>query len=274
MNIQKIKQRASEVLVNYKDQYLRILIIMMLINLIPTIFSNFSSSVAYVISIIFLAFDHGYIVSSLKIVRNNGNALNDNDAVIGFTQFRRLFPTYLLQNVISFAVMFVYFMICFIIFMIFGSSLIDFSYLYNVNISTETMINYLVQLMMTRSSFVVLILIMILLAIIIMVVLSLFLFAVPYLLEEYHMGAGECVKESFSMMKDHLWDLVKLELSFWGWMILLGIVEIILSSLLSIIPFGDIIATVVTGLIAIYTYAPKYHLSMAIFFEEFGLLSL
>ncbi len=272
MNVQRIKQRASEVLVNYKDQYIRILIIVMLLNLVPTIFSGYSNAFAtiiyYIISFLFLAVSHGYIVASLKMVRNNGITLSDDDALVGFKQITRLFPTYLLQEVISVVVMIVYFIICVIIFAIFGSSFLNMSYLASISSSTEAMVYYLADLLLSSSSFSTLILIMVLIAMILMVVVSLFLFAVPYLLEEYHMGPVECVKESFSMMKGHLWDLLKLQISFWGWMILIGIIEILLSSLLSFISIGDMIASVVAGFIAIYTYVPKYHLSMAVFFEE------
>lgn len=272
MNVQRIKQRASEVLVNYKDQYIRILIIVMLINLVPTIFSGYNNSFAtiiyYIVSLLFLAASHGYIVASLKMVRNNGITLSDNDALVGFTQIRRLFPTYLLQEVISVAVMFVYLIICVVIFMIFGSSMMNISYLASASTSTEAMVNYILNLLMTSSSFSTLVLLLVIIGIILMVIVSLFLFAVPYLLEEYHMGAMECVKESFAMMRGHLWDLVRLEISFWGWMILVAIIEMLLSSLLSFIFIGDLIATVVAGFIAIYTYVPKYQLSMAVFFEE------
>ncbi|MCD8028415.1 MAG: DUF975 family protein [Erysipelotrichaceae bacterium] len=272
MNIQRIKQRASEVLVNYKDQYIRILIIVMLINLVPTIFSGYSGTLAtiiyYIISFLFLAVSHGYIVSSLKMVRNNGITLSDDDAFVGFRRIKDLFPTYLLQEVISIAVMFIYLIICVIVFMIFGSSFMNIPYLASISSSTEDVAYYLIDLLLSSSTFSTLILVMVLLAIVLMLVVSLFLFAVPYLLEEYHMGPVECVKESFSMMKGHLWDLLKLQISFWGWMILIGIIEIILSSLLSFISIGDIIASIIAGFIAIYTYIPKYHLSMAVFFEE------
>ncbi|MCD7894049.1 MAG: DUF975 family protein [Erysipelotrichaceae bacterium] len=272
MNVQRIKQRASEVLVNYKDQYLRILIIVMLLNLVPTIFSGYTSTFAtiiyYIVSFLFLTVSHGYIVSSLKMVRNNGITLSDDDAFVGFRRIKDLFPTYLLQEVISVVVMIIYFIICIIIFAIFGSSFMNISYLASASTSTDAMVNYILNLFMTSSSFSTLVLMMLLIGVVLMVIVSLFLFAVPYLLEEYHMGPVECVKESFSMMKGHLWDLVRLDISFWGWMILVGIIEMLLSSLLSFVSIGGLIASIIAGIIAVYTYVPRYQLSIAIFFEE------
>lgn len=272
MNVQRIKQRASEVLVNYKDQYLRILIIVMLLNLVPTIFSGYTSTFAtiiyYIVSFLFLTVSHGYIVSSLKMVRNNGITLSDDDAFVGFRRIKDLFPTCLLQEVISVVVMIIYFIICIIIFAIFGSSFMNISYLASASTSTDAMVNYILNLFMTSSSFSTLVLMMLLIGVVLMVIVSLFLFAVPYLLEEYHMGPVECVKESFSMMKGHLWDLVRLDISFWGWMILVGIIEMLLSSLLSFVSIGGLIASIIAGIIAVYTYVPRYQLSMAIFFEE------
>ncbi|MFR1294988.1 MAG: DUF975 family protein [Coprobacillus cateniformis] len=105
--------------------------------------------------------------------------------------------------------------------------------------------------------------------IIVMVVASAFVFAMPYLLEQYHMTTMTALKESFSLMQNHIWDLIKLELSFLGWMILVGIIQGVIGELLMFIPvLGTLIASVVSGLIAIYVYLPKYMVSQAIFFEE------
>ena len=52
-------------------------------------------------------------------------------------------------------------------------------------------------------------------------------------------------------------------------MILIIVIQSILINLLAFIPvIGSLIASILGGLVAIYTYLPRYHLSQAIFFEE------
>ena len=92
MNIQKIKERANQVLEMNKAQYIRILIILILLGLIPGLFNTGQSSLLYaIISLVFLTLSHGYVVSSLKMVRNQAHLLSDDDAFVGFKRIKELF---------------------------------------------------------------------------------------------------------------------------------------------------------------------------------------
>ena len=65
MNIKNIKNRADELLVNAKPQYVRILMIMLLIGMVQSFFSSengFPMIVSLMVTIAFLSFYHGYIV--------------------------------------------------------------------------------------------------------------------------------------------------------------------------------------------------------------------
>ena len=124
MNIRKIKERANQLLSVDKQQYIRILMILVLLELIPTLFSTghdiLSRIIYIIISLAFIAVSHGYVVSSLKMVRNQSSLLSDDDALVGFKRFKGLFSTYLLNNIVLF---FITFAAMFILMMIFGAFL-------------------------------------------------------------------------------------------------------------------------------------------------------
>ena len=275
MNISSIKNRADELLIHCKSQVIRIMTIMLLVGLIPSLFNGsentFISLISLVLTIVFLTFSHGYIVTTLKVVRNNSESLSDDDAFVGFRRFKELFPTYLVSGLVLFVVAFILlFIMMFFLIMFFGNVFSEIPYLIvNSAFSQSGTYNVLYSLIQAVPSLVLVILLFVLIMIIVMVVASAFVFAMPYLLEQYHMTTMTALKESFSLMQNHIWDLIKLELSFLGWMILVGIIQGVIGELLMFIPvLGTLIASVVSGLIAIYVYLPKYMVSQAIFFEE------
>ena len=105
--------------------------------------------------------------------------------------------------------------------------------------------------------------------IVIVFVISSYLFAVPYLLERYQMTNLMAIKESYRFMKGHIFDYIKLNLSFLGWILGLMIIQMGLNRLLMFLPIlGALISAIITGIIGVYTYLPRYQLSKAIFFEE------
>ena len=111
MNISSIKNRADELLIHCKPQVIRIMTIMLLVGLIPSLFNGsentFISLISLVLTIVFLTFSHGYIVTTLKVVRNNSESLSDDDAFVGFRRFKELFPTYLVSGLVLFVVAFI-----------------------------------------------------------------------------------------------------------------------------------------------------------------------
>lgn len=111
MNIKMIKERASQIQNMNRTQYMRILLMIVLLELIPNIFNigeDILSRLLYlVMSIAFLTVSHGYIVSSLKMVRNQSQSLKDDDAFVGFKRFKELFSTYILINIFMMAVLFI-----------------------------------------------------------------------------------------------------------------------------------------------------------------------
>lgn len=275
MNIKNIKNRAEELLLTSKPQIIRICTIMMLVGLLPSLFSNSNNFlmtlINYVLTILFLCFGHGYIVSSLKVVRNNAQSLSDDDAFVGLTRFKDLFSTYFISGLIMFVAMFfVIFVLMFLFIGLFGAAFSGVSSIvFNSLVSQNDPYALLGYMMTAVPSLFLVVLLMSLLIIVCMFVVETMTFAMPYLLEQYHMSGGVALKESVSFIKGHILDYIKLELSFVGWVILIVFIQSILTNLLAFIPvLGHLIAIAIAGLASIYLYYPKYILSRAIFFEE------
>ncbi len=272
MNIRKIKERANQLLSVDKQQYIRILMILVLLELIPTLFSTghdiLSRIIYIIISLAFIAVSHGYVVSSLKMVRNQSSLLSDDDALVGFKRFKGLFSTYLLNNIVLF---FITFAAMFILMMIFGAFLSGIqldSFANEISLSgnyTQVLLSIFSQSPSLLATFILFYMLMI----VIVFVISSYLFAVPYLLERYQMTNLMAIKESYRFMKGHIFDYIKLNLSFLGWILGLMIIQMIFNRLLMFLPIlGALISAIITGIIGVYTYLPRYQLSKAIFFEE------
>ena len=272
MNIRKIKERANHLLSVDKQQYIRILMILVLLELIPTLFSTghdiLSRIIYIIISLAFIAVSHGYVVSSLKMVRNQSSLLSDDDALVGFKRFKGLFSTYLLNNIVLF---FITFAAMFILMMIFGAFLSGIqldSFANEISLSgnyTQVLLSIFSQSPSLLAAFILFYMLMI----VIVFVISSYLFAVPYLLERYQMTNLMAIKESYRFMKGHIFDYIKLNLSFLGWILGLMIIQMGLNRLLMFLPIlGALISAIITGIIGVYTYLPRYQLSKAIFFEE------
>ena len=272
MNIRKIKERANQLLSVDKQQYIRILMILVLLELIPTLFSTghdiLSRIIYIIISLAFIAVSHGYVVSSLKMVRNQSSLLSDDDALVGFKRFKGLFSTYLLNNIVLF---FITFAAMFILMMIFGAFLSGIqldSFANEISLLgnyTQVLLSIFSQSPSLLAAFILFYMLMI----VIVFVISSYLFAVPYLLERYQMTNLMAIKESYRFMKGHIFDYIKLNLSFLGWILGLMIIQMGLNRLLMFLPIlGALISAIITGIIGVYTYLPRYQLSKAIFFEE------
>lgn len=275
MDITLIKRRADELLETCKPQMIRNITLLMLIGLVPSLFDGDNALmelISFILLIVFLTFEHGYVVSSLKVVRNNAQNLSDDDVFVGFRRWKELFPTYLVSSLVLFGVTMISAIVLIVIFMIlFGSAIGNMStiVLSNLNMAQSNPTALVQLLIQYAPSLVTVIMLVTIIMLVIIVVFSVLLFAMPYLLEQYGMTTTVALKESVALMKGHIWDMIKLELSFLGWMILVAIVQGAVEYLLSFIPvLGSMIAAIAGVFVAVYTYMPRYVLSQAIFFEE------
>ncbi len=265
MNIRSIKNRALEVLDTNKQSFIRVLIILLVLDVIPSLFtaSNaFIRIIRFALMIVFLTVSHGKVVSSLKMVRNNASEVKDEDAFVGFKRIQELFPTYFVTTVVEIAIIFVATLVIGVISAIlFGDILVS---IFNTIAYSQSESAIAYALLSAGSSIIFVMLFFVIVGAIIGLIASAYLFPVPYVLEQYHITGFDAVKTSVRMMKGHVFDYIKLFFSFFGWMLLIGFVEAILMRFIG----NSLIISIITGIIAIYTYMPHYTLSMTVLFEE------
>ena len=247
MNIKSIKARANELIAYCKPQYIRVLVIMTVVGLIPHSVSSSGMSLILflVLSVLFTPFKHGYIVSSLKIVRNNFHDLSDEDALNGLKRFKELFFTYFLYEFIVCVVLFLTISVIFIVLSILGIGV--------KNITSMLTVTVILSLIVSVVS----------------ALVGLYGFAFPYLLEKYGYKGMEAMKESVRFIEGHILDLFKLEISYLGWTLLVAFIQMFCVEVFAFLgTAGSVVASLASGVVALLTYLPQYYVSKAIFFEE------
>ena len=277
----QIKQRVDELLVdpNVKNALFRIFTVVAIVSLVPTLLENLSNTyasfIAGVATIILIPFNHGVIVASLKVVRNNSEALEDQDAIVGITRFRDLFTTYFLKGLFEYIIVF---LISFIgLFVFIGANITLVNTLIEVLPSltsgdTSTLINYLSAFVTNNASFVLGIFLLLIVSFVVSLLIELYLFAVPYLLEQYNMKNMQAIKTSYQLMKGHILELIKLELSYVPMIIICAILSALIMSLVSSVISSALLANIIsylaTAVLGVYLYEIKYNLAKTVFFEE------
>ena len=92
------------------------------------------------------------------------------------------------------------------------------------------------------------------------------------ILQKYNYTGLTALKESSRLMKGNKWTLFKLEFSFFGWMILAGLVSgvvVMFVETIMPIPFlATFITVVVSTFFSAYFYDVKRNTCLAVFYEE------
>ena len=93
-----------------------------------------------------------------------------------------------------------------------------------------------------------------------------------YILQKYNYTGLTALKESSRLMKGNKWTLFKLEFSFFGWMILAGLVSGVVAMFVETIMPIPFLATFITGVVSTffsaYFYDVKLNTCFAVFYEE------
>ena len=264
MNIQSIKQRANNVLMVNKIQYTRVLTIVLILSCIPSLFNyNFVvfTIIYYALTILLLPVSHGVIVASLKMVRNNAHLVNDDDGLVCIKRFKDLFPTYFIFNLIEYLIIFLVGLVLGLIFgLFFNNAMSTLLTLVMYSTSTTEIVNQIIASPSTAYMLVLFLLVVIVVSFII----DAYFMAVPYLLEQYDIRGMKAVKTSYNMMKGHVLDYIKLYFSFFGWMVLFGVIETLIGNFIS----AAVVVSIIVGLGKIFTYLPLYYISRTVMFEE------
>ena len=280
MNIYDIKNKANEVLRQPNQLFKVILyigIIQALFSALSELFTGILGTIlSLLLSVLTMTLGHGVIVAALKVVNNNGELVDEKeDTLVGIKQFGNLFPTYFLYNVIIALVG--------IIIAVIGMALMyatmseaQFSslsqlilmYVNNSTIAQGELVNIVASLSdMFSFGFILVIIIAV-----VFVYLSLRFGLFNYVLQKYNYTGLTAIKESSRLMNGNKWTLFKLEFSFFGWMILAGLVSGVIAMFVETIMPISFLATFLTGVISTffstYLYGVKLNTCLAVFYEE------
>ena len=275
MNTSMIRQRAADFHNRYASSLSRIFLIVGIISSIPSLFDmgdmstnvttaiqtgtinrafSFGGLVYVLLSILLIPLEQGYIASTIKVVNNRGDQLEDSDAIVGITRYLDLISTYLLR--ILYIVGFT-FVPC--IGMLFIAMLLN-----------AMGIPALTGLVMMLTAVLV-----VYLGIRNILLTSL----TGYVIEEDHLYNVKAISRSMELMQGHKWEMVKMILGYVFWVIGIALLSGLAVSTLSLVfagLFNPLMAQVLSAVcgrlvgvvFACYTYRPKMYLSIAIFFEE------
>ena len=267
MNIYDIKNKANEVL-RQPNQLFKVILY---VGIIQALFSALSglfdgilgSIISLILSILTVTLGHGIIVASLKVVNNNGNLVDEKeDSLVGIKRFGQLFPTYFLYRVVValagivvgvIGMLLMYTMITDAQFS--NLSQLVLMYVNKSTISQEEIVNIVDSLSNVFSFVFILVIIISILSVYLSLKFGLF----NYILQKYNYTGLTALKESSRLMKGNKWTLFKLEFSFFGWMILAGLVS-------------GVVAMFITGVVSTffsaYFYDVKLNTCFAVFYEE------
>ncbi len=265
MNISLLKQQAHHLLNHCKQQYQKILLMVLIMKSVSGIYTGQNiifNILTLIIATMMISIDHGIIVSSLKIIRHQSNELDDQDAYIGIRRWKELLSTYLMKGLFVLAIPSLISIILILILFMF----IPVSYDLIMKITTLGF-NELYQQFPALTGLIFLFLLFIMF---IQLICSSLTFLMPYLYEDYHLKPFQCLKKSIHIMKNYIFDYIRLELSFIGWIILVAFIDMIILYLGSMITIIGIFSFVISAYIQVYLYYPHYTLTQALFYKEIG----
>lgn len=265
MNISMIKQRAREIARVNKASLARICLIVGVIASIPSLLSsdNAIMSILHVIALVLLfAVEQGYVVAGLKAVTDREQELSDNDGVYGLVNWVEYLPTYLTRVLVNFVCVFIFVAVIIVCTIgSFGGLFAILSDPYGVSPITG-----IASGISTVSAICALIVVVLFVFVICWV--NLRMFAMTYLHQEYGIKGFAALKESFTLMKGHCWDLFLINLSFIGWIFLCALIDMMISSLFGDNGISGLLGSVLSAAVTAYTYQPAYITVQALFYKE------
>ena len=233
MNISMIKQRAREIARVNKASLSRICLIIGVISAFPSLLDS-GNGVMYiiylVISALILAVEQGHVVAGLKVVTDREQELSDNDGVYGLVNWIEYVPTYLVKVLVNFVIISIFVALIVVCSLgSFGGLFALLSDPYNVSPVTGVVSG------LTALS-------------------AILLF-----------GA---LKESFALMKGHCADLLLINLSFIGWILLCAIISGMIGGVFGDNGIAGLTGSILSAAVAAYTYQPAYITVQALFYKE------
>ena len=197
------------------------------------------------------------------------------DSLVGIKRFGQLFPTYFLYRVVVALAGIVVGVIGMLLMytMITDAQFSNLSQLVLMNVNKSTISqDEIVNIVASLSNVFSFVFILVIIISILSVYLSLKFGLFNYILQKYNYTGLTALKESSRLMKGNKWTLFKLEFSFFGWMILAGLVSGVVAMFVETIMPIPFLATFITGVVSTffsaYFYDVKLNTCFAVFYEE------
>ncbi|WP_249029943.1 hypothetical protein [Tannockella kyphosi] len=258
MNVRDIKDKVNSLNSNSKMLLFKVMLVLVLIISLKDELVGSSAVLALLCSVLFLTFNHGSIVCSLKILNNREEEFDfPKEIFVGFTRIKELFSTYLVYNVIQYAVT------CFMLIVIAMLTIGDFVYLLELYVGTTT---YSVDTLDSLiSSFIVFFILFGFLWMAFLTYWELNFGFTFFALERYDVKGIAAMKRSKQLLEGYKMIYLKLLLSFLlkivGFVFISAIIATMLSSLASIV-------SILISIALVYFVSVDMMLCRTVLFEE------
>lgn len=248
MNIGLIKTRAKEELNKNKEGMIRVVLIISLLSVLPTLFSDTDYSwIGIVLSVIFIPLEFAFVYTGLLYATGCAETINEYDSLVGVKNWFKLIGTYICRYIYVFA-----YSLLPGLFFCFCMSFVMTGFQVDTILLILAVVFGIILCFVAIGAFFKTILTM-------------------YLYEDYGLKNMTAVRESSRLMKGHVGDLLRLYLSFLPWIILhVAIMAGGFYFLQQGLP--QTVAVIVSGILgmlfATYTYLPLFNVSLAVFYKE------
>ena len=266
MNLRKIRKEANRLAVKNAAKIIPIYVFVGIVSLLVMFVSN--EVISIFLSLLLATITHAYIVSSLKAVEGEDLHVK-KDAIVGFTDYGRLFPSYFMRklviNIVSIILMLPTIYLIYSKSGIMVNDVITWLQIIIVSgiedIASFSNVSQYLTTPIVFASFT--------FASIMSTILSFGLAMMPYLVEKQDISWTEAIMKSWKMMNGHKKELFILRISYAGQMIFIYITIQLITNILS---FSLYLATFSSLVLSIYLpiifYQPHFEMANALFYKE------
>lgn len=267
MNLLAILKEAQSMIKRHMPRiiyiYLFIEILTLFVNLMP------NQVIAIVLGVLLTTVPHAYVFTSLKLINHQEETIALKDAVVGFKDFARLFPSYMMRkvilNVVSLgillpAILLIRFQTGFAI-----GEFLDWIRMIVVSGMDDLTGITVVQGYLNSMP----VILSLCLSGIVTMILSYGLSLMPYLVQDYEISWFEAIQKSWKMMKGHKIEMFVLKMAYVPIMLLVYLTIVVVGQLLAFSPTLCLFVSLVMSIyLPIMLYLPQMEVAMALFYQK------
>ena len=262
---------ANQLSSQSKGKIIPIMLFTGILAIIPSILSEIYW-LMFILLLAFIAVSHGNLTACLKVYHGQGDEVETyEDGLYGLKNLPQLFGTYFKYNFIKvLMIIVVAIAVTYLSISMVGEDIVYyFSALENASIYSDMYLFPEELFAAIGLIFVYFVLPILIISFVIHIIYDLYFFPTFYLLqEEDERGFGAMLNAS-KLMKGNKWQLFKLKLSYFGWMILAMIIAGVIGAFMgSLGTLSTLIASIIGVIVGVLVYQVRYQLAMTIFYKE------